>query len=91
MDQIQEKYSLDISEYNIQESDLDIEELSDKLEVLNKKIYKIKDVNLTAIEDYEETLKRYTFLKEQRDDLLASKEELKKVIDKINRVCTSKI
>ena len=41
-------------------------------------------VNLDAIEEYEELEERYTFLKNQHDDLVSSKAELLEVIDRIN-------
>lgn len=91
-DQVYEKHMLDLSKDYIKEDDdnTDIEQLSKKLVILSDKLQKFSDVNLTAIDEYEETLKRYNFLVEQRDDLLSSKDELKKVIDKIGRVCTKR-
>ncbi len=91
-EQVYERHMLDLSTEHVKEhdEDIDIEELSEKLVSLNKKLQKLSDVNLTAIDEYEETLKRYNFLVEQRDDLLSSKDELKKVIDKIGRVCTKR-
>jgi chromosome segregation protein len=41
-------------------------------------------VNLDAIEEFEELEERYTFLKNQHDDLVASKAELLEVIERIN-------
>jgi chromosome segregation protein len=41
-------------------------------------------VNLDAIEEYEELEERYTFLKNQHDDLVNSKSELLEVIERIN-------
>ncbi|MEO7098200.1 MAG: chromosome segregation protein SMC [Luteolibacter sp.] len=41
-------------------------------------------VNLDAIEEYDELEERYTFLKNQHDDLVNSKSELLEVIDRIN-------
>jgi chromosome segregation protein len=41
-------------------------------------------VNLDAIEEYEELEERYTFLKNQHDDLVNSKAELLEVIERIN-------
>ncbi len=41
-------------------------------------------VNLDAIEEFEELEERYNFLKNQHDDLVASKAELLEVIDRIN-------
>jgi chromosome segregation protein len=41
-------------------------------------------VNLDAIEEFEELEERYNFLKNQHDDLVASKTELLEVIERIN-------
>ncbi len=41
-------------------------------------------VNLDAIEEYDELEERYTFLKNQHDDLVNSKAELLEVIERIN-------
>jgi chromosome segregation protein len=41
-------------------------------------------VNLDAIDEYEELEERYTFLKNQHDDLVSSKSELLEVIERIN-------
>jgi chromosome segregation protein len=41
-------------------------------------------VNLDAIEEFEELEERYNFLKNQHDDLVASKAELLEVIERIN-------
>jgi chromosome segregation protein len=41
-------------------------------------------VNLDAIEEFEELEERYNFLKNQHDDLVASKTELMEVIERIN-------
>lgn len=41
-------------------------------------------VNLDAIEEYEELEERHNFLRNQHDDLVASKTELLEVIDRIN-------
>ncbi len=52
--------------------------------VLQKKIDEIGPVNLVAIEEYEETEQRFTFLSTQNDDLVKAKEQLLEVINRIN-------
>jgi chromosome segregation protein len=56
-----------------------------RLEVLRKKIYDMGEVNLLAIEEYEELNTRYTFIMEQQQDLLTSISTLNKAIKRINR------
>lgn len=51
---------------------------------LQKRVDEIGPVNLVAIEEYEETEQRYTFLTSQRDDLVKAKTELTEVINRIN-------
>ena len=66
------------------ESDL-LNELQEKKEVLQKKLNSLGEVNLVAIEKFEELNSRYKFLDEQRQDLVTSKDNLKRAIQKINR------
>ena len=48
---------------------------------------RIGEVNLAAIQEYDELITRYTFLTKQHEDLIEAKEHLRKVIDRINRIC----
>ena len=57
---------------------------------MQKKLSRIGDVNLAAIEEYGELKDRYDFLCEQRDDLLKAIEDLHKVIQKINKISQEK-
>ncbi len=45
-------------------------------------------MNLSSIEEYEDLKKRHDFLDQQYKDLIEAKEQLKKVIDRINRICS---
>ncbi|MEJ2040359.1 MAG: hypothetical protein P8X55_15745, partial [Desulfosarcinaceae bacterium] len=63
-----------------------IEEMEKDLNRFRSKIDSIGDVNLGAIEEYEELKERFDFLSEQRDDLVKAIEDLHKVIRKINRI-----
>lgn len=63
----------------------DMEEASARLVELKEKLAGMGDVNLTAIEDYNQVAERLNFLTTQRDDLLESIGDIKKVIDKLNR------
>ena len=62
----------------------DWETVAAQVTVLQKKIDEIGPVNLVAIEEYEETEQRYTFLTTQNDDLVKAKEQLLDVINRIN-------
>lgn len=90
VDQIRERYMLnlpDVYEQHVQrEGDINSAELD--LKDLREKIGKIGEVNLSAIEEYDETAKRYEFLTQQQTELTEAKEQLKRVIDRINRICS---
>ena len=53
-------------------------------EALQKRLDEIGPVNLVAIEEYEETEQRHTFLTTQHDDLVNAKTQLLEVINRIN-------
>jgi chromosome segregation protein len=92
IDQVLEKYRMDLAQvygkYIEQEKDLATSEA--ELKDLRDKLSRIGEVNLSAIQEYEETAKRYEFLTQQHNDLTEAKEQLKKVIDRINRICTKR-
>jgi chromosome segregation protein len=56
-----------------------------RLEELTALIDRMGEINLTAIEEYEEVRQRHDFLQSQRDDLLAAMTDLEKAIDRMNR------
>jgi len=72
------------------QEDLNIEEVSQEVELLKQKIESYGQVNLVAIEEFDELKQRYDFLINQQSDLLKSKESLHEAILKINRT-TKKI
>lgn len=63
-----------------------VRELEAEIEVYQKRIARIGNVNLGAIDEYEELENRYNFLLEQREDLIKAVADLQKVIRKINRI-----
>jgi len=60
----------------------------EQVAALQKRIEEIGPVNLVAIEEYEETEQRHTFLTQQYDDLVKAKEQLLEVINRINSQTT---
>jgi len=58
----------------------------EELTRLREKISRIGDVNLAAINEYEQLKSRHDFLVEQREDLQKAIDDLHKVIRKINRI-----
>jgi chromosome segregation protein len=85
--QTQERYHLDLGKQTQVEQDepLDMEKVERKLQRLSDQVARIGEVNLTAIEEYEEQQQRYEFLTGQRQDLVESLDGLKKAISRINR------
>ena len=68
------------------EAPFDTDAMEADLEKLRKRIARIGDVNLGAIEEFDQLKTRYDFLVEQRDDLMKAVDDLHKVIKKINRI-----
>lgn len=58
--------------------------VADQVTSLQKRIDEMGPVNLVAIEEYEETEQRHTFLTQQYEDLMQAKAQLLEVINKIN-------
>lgn len=92
IDQVREKYMLLLPdvvakyadrEGNPEEVDVELKDLKDKLS-------KIGEVNLSAITEFSETQERYAFLTQQHNDLTEAKEQLRKVIDRINKICAKR-
>ncbi len=90
IDQIRERYMLNLPEIYEQHlnNEGDISSAEADLKDLRDRLAKIGEVNLSAIEEYDETAKRYEFLTQQQTDLTEAKEQLKRVIDRINRICS---
>jgi len=92
IDQIRERYMLNLPE--IYEARMQREgnptEAESELKDLREKLGRIGEVNLSAIEEFEDTKKRYEFLTQQQTDLNEAKEQLRRVIDRINRICSKR-
>ena len=58
--------------------------VAQQVEALQAKLDEMGPVNLVAIEEYEETEQRHTFLTTQHDDLVKAKAQLLEVINRIN-------
>ena len=60
------------------------------MESLRAQLNKMGAVHLGAIEEYDEVNSRYMFLSQQKEDLTLAKDELCKVIDRINKICNQR-
>lgn len=92
IDQIRERYMLNLPDVYLEraEREGDAGNAEFELKDLREKLGKIGEVNLSAIEEYEENSKRYEFLTKQQNDLIEAKEQLRRVIDRINRICSKR-
>jgi chromosome segregation protein len=92
IEQVRERYIVELADIaeRYRDREGDQREAEATLKELRDKIAKIGDVNLSAIEEYDEVAKRYEFLSKQQNDLIEAKEALKKVIDRINRICAKR-
>jgi chromosome segregation protein len=84
-DYLQQVYDLEIDLSRLETADNLLEELEENKRKLQKKLNSIGEVNLVAIEEFQELKERRNFLEGQRMDLVTSKDNLKKAINKINR------
>lgn len=83
-----DKYSRELAdlcqEYRGRLADYPEAERRAQREELREKIARVGDVNLTALEEFEEISRRYSFLTNQEADLIAALENLELTIGKIN-------
>ncbi|MBD3264919.1 MAG: AAA family ATPase [Candidatus Omnitrophica bacterium] len=84
-DYINQVYNIDFDIEEVDTEEVNLETFSQQREKLKKKLKSLGEVNLVAIEEFEELKKREEFLENQKKDLIDSKDNLKKAIQKINR------
>jgi chromosome segregation protein len=84
---VEEKHRIPSSEFLAREIDRDYfaPEIEERLAELKSLIESMGEVNLLAIQEYEESRVRLEFLTEQEGDLIQSLESLDQAIKKINR------
>ncbi len=82
---IQQAYQINIDEIDINRELPDQSVLLGEIEPIKNRLANYGNVNLVAIDEYDELKKRYDFLIQQQQDLTQSKESLKDAITKINR------
>jgi chromosome segregation protein len=90
-DSMRERYGTTLStlmETNFK--DFPKEEMSKRLAELKKSLEGFGEVNLMALEEYQELKQRHDFLTEQQSDLHQALDSLKKAIIKINRTTTKR-
>ncbi len=81
-------YKLDITDVSqFFKPDLKVDEVITEIQQFKDKIESYGQVNLVAIDEFDELKKRFDFLNTQHEDLIKSKESLHEAILKINRTC----
>ncbi len=81
-----DEYELTVKEAKDRGAEIeDLAQAKRNLGELKNKIRALGVVNLSAIEEYKEVLERYTFLKEQVDDVEKSRNELIKLIAELTK------
>lgn len=62
----------------------DIPAMRKQISAIKDEIKKLGDVNVNAIEDYKNLMERYTFLKNQHDDLIEAEKTLEGIIQELD-------
>ena len=62
----------------------DIPSMRKQISAIKDEIKKLGDVNVNAIEDYKNLMERYTFLKNQHDDLIEAEKTLEGIIQELD-------
>ena len=70
--------------------EVSLEELRERVDANKRRLENFGEVNLMAVQAYEEMKARYEFIKTQREDLLQAKESLLTTIDEIDQTAGDK-
>jgi len=65
---------------------VDLASLEERSKLLRDRIARFGDVNLVALQEFEEIKKRLEFMTHQKTDLLKTLESLQSIIDRINKI-----
>ncbi len=84
-DRIYQAYKIDLDAQESPSQEFEVNVLCQEIEKFRNKLDSYGQVNLVAIEEYDELKKRYDFLTQQQNDLVTSKSSLQEAIQKINR------
>lgn len=87
--QVFEKYTTQLLEVaeTYRSREVNLEQIEAELNDLKDKMSKMGEVSLAAIDEYDELTARYEFLTKQQSDLLEAQSQLRKVIDRIDKIC----
>ncbi len=87
LDRLSEEYSLTFENaFENYQLSLDATEAKSQVKILKSKITALGYVNVNAIEEYEVVNERYTFLNDQKNDIIEAKNELLSTIAELDNV-----
>ncbi len=85
-DRLTQTYKINLDEVVLEaREEIKVDELINEIEQLRKRCDSFGQVNLVAIDEFDELKQRFEFLAKQQSDLLTAKEALHSTIGKINR------
>ncbi|MCY3736892.1 MAG: chromosome segregation protein SMC [Gemmatimonadaceae bacterium] len=88
---LNEEYEVAVASLGpLDETDFDAAAAAERLERIRRSIARLGSVDVGVLQDYEEQKERYDFLCRQRDDLESAAEDLRKALQRIDRVARSK-
>lgn len=67
------------------ENEMELSQIRRRISMIKDEIRKLGDINVNAIEEFKKLMDRYTFLKEQHDDLVTAEETLICIVDELDK------
>lgn len=80
-----ERYEMSPEDAIKLKKDIDMASANKEIKSIKRELKEIGDVNVHAIEEYEEVYERYHFLKEQHDDLVEARNALRRLIRELEK------
>lgn len=81
---IEAQYEMTLEEAALLKKEMDEKVVNQRAKQIKGRLKELGDVNVGAIAEYEEVSERYTFLREQMDDLIHGQNVLKKMIRELD-------
>ena len=86
LDHLREEYGLTFEKARAEsELTMSIEAASERVRDLKREIDQLGPVNIAAIDEYDDVHQRWTFMTEQRDDVMAAKDNLLQTMDALDK------
>jgi len=84
-ERLQEEYHCDVAAMGPLDEAIDEETTQQRIDQLRQSLHRLGSVHLGVLEEHQEQKERYDFLRQQRDDLVLTAEDLKKILGLIDR------